>query len=285
MQKKILFAIASLLRRLDFPGIFRLADAIGLFMWFFLPRRRKNTLERVRFHLQREEDETVKIAKASFLHSARSFLEILLHDKFCMDYVRFADPDRLRQMCRTGQSAIFVSAHFGAWEFLAPVNRIMNRPTLTVVRKNRNPAIADLIQELRGKEVSVVDHRAASGPALQCLRKQGMVGFLADHNTSRHEAIFLPFLRETAAVNVGPAVLAVRGKAIVYPVFMRRDGLRAYTLHVHAPLDTTQLEGAVSDRVRQVADFYTRAIEKEILAAPEQWFWMHNRWKTRPHEA
>jgi KDO2-lipid IV(A) lauroyltransferase len=116
------------------------------------------------------------------------------------------------------------------------------------------------------------------------MRHQGMVGFLLDHNTSRKEAIFLPFFNDTAAVNMGPALLAARVKAMVYPVFLRRDGMRRYTLHMREPLDVAALEGSVSERVRQVAEFYTKAVEDEVRACPEQWLWMHDRWKTRPPE-
>ena len=286
MKRAFLFGLARLLRKLDFPGIFRLAGVLGFVMWTFLFRRRKATIERIRIHLNLSETDAERLAKNSFYNTARSFVEIFLNDKFSMDYVHVENPELLRQMMQPGQPGVLATAHFGSWELMGTlISQTASRPTMTVARKQKDPVVSELIKELRGESrLIAVDHRAASGPTLECMRNQGIVGFLLDHNTSRKEAIFLPFFNDIAAVNMGPALLAARVKAMVYPVFLRRDGMRRYTLHMHAPLDVSTLEGTLSDRVRQVAEFYTKAVEDEVRACPEQWLWMHNRWKTRPPE-
>ena len=94
------------------------------------------------------------------------------------------------------------------------------------------------------------------------------------------EAFFLPFLGEEAAVNKGPAVLAVRAKALVWPIALIRDGDR-YRIIIEEPLDTALLEGDAEEKALAVAAFYTEANERMVRRAPDQWFWMHNRWKTK----
>ncbi len=211
-------------------------------------------------------------------------MEIFLNDKFRMAYVQVENPDLLRRMMEQGQPGMLATAHFGSWELMGTlISQTALRPTMTVARKQKDPVLSELIKELRGEsKLIAVDHRSASGPTLECMRSGGIVGFLLDHNTSRKEAIFLPFFNDIAAVNIGPALLAARVKAMVYPVFLRRDGLRRYTLHMHEPLDVAALEGTLSEKVRHIAAFYTKAVEDEVRACPEQWLWMHNRWKTRP---
>lgn len=284
MKRTVLFALARMMRKLDFPGIERAAKVLGFGMWTFLPNRRKATIDRVALHLGLSGDEAVSFAKSSFYNTAQSFLEIFLNDRFSMDFVTVENPELLCRMMSEGQPGVLATAHFGSWELMGTlISQTAQRQTMTVARKQKDPVVSDLIKELRGESKLVaVDHRAAAGPTLECMRNKGIVGFLADHNTSRKESLFLPFFNDIAAVNMGPAMLAVRAKAIVYPVFLRRDGRRAYTLRMHEPLDTTTLEGTLAERIRQVAEFYTRAIETEVRAAPEQWLWMHNRWKTRP---
>ncbi len=112
----------------------------------------------------------------------------------------------------------------------------------------------------------------------------GIACFLVDHNTMRRESVFLPFIGETAAVNMGPAMLALRAKALIFPIFLRREPGGTYLLRMEDPLDTALLQGPLAKRVREAAAFYTKAMEKQVLDAPEQWFWMHRRWKTRPQE-
>ena len=286
MKRRFLYSLARQLRKLDFPWIFRLGDFVGFVMWTFLPERRRAAIQRVKTHLRLPHFDAESLARRSYNEMGRSFMEIFLNDRFKLDYVTVENPELWRRMMRPGQAGMLATAHFGSWELMGTlISQTAHRQTMTVARKQKDPVVSDLIKELRGESKLVaVDHRAAAGPTLECMRNKGIVGFLADHNTSRKEAIFLPFFNDIAAVNMGPAMLAVRAKAIVYPVFLRRDGRKAYTLRMHDPLDTTALEGSLSERIRQVAEFYTKAIEAEVRAAPEQWLWMHNRWKTRPPE-
>ncbi len=287
MKRAILFGFARLMRKLDFADNRRVAAFFGFLMWALLWRRRRDTIARIRRHLDLPEEAARRIAKASFYSTAASFMEIFLNDRLDMRSVTVRDPELFEAMMRPGQCGILATAHFGSWELMgALISQNATRPTMTVARKQKDPVVSDLIRDLRAEsKLRAVDHRAASGPALECMRQQGLAGFLVDHNTKRKEAVFLPFFNDTAAVNVGPALLAVRAKALVYPVFLRRDGLKQYTLCLHAPLDTTMLEGPLSDRVRQVAAFYTKAVEKQVREAPEQWLWMHRRWKTRPPDS
>lgn len=286
MKRTFLFWLARQIRRLDFPGVFRMAECLGWIMWTFLRVRRRQTIARVEQHLGLDPVAAKNFAKRSFYETARSFMEIFLNDKFRMEYVTVETPDLLRRMMEPGRAGMLATAHFGSWELMgALISQTASRPTMTVARRQKDPVVSELIRELRGEsKLMAVDHRKAAGPTLECMRSQGIVGFLVDHNTSRKEAVFLPFFKDIAAVAMGPALLAVRAKAIVYPVFLRRDGLRRYTLHMHEPLDTTMLTGSLSERTRQVATFYTNAVEREVRERPEQWLWMHNRWKTRKPE-
>lgn len=283
-KRAFFFGLARLLRKLDFRNTYRAGSFLGFVMWHCLRTRRAAAIERVKRHLSLSDTDAATLAKASFYNTAWSFMEIFLNDRFTLDQVTVDNPEHFQALTRPGRPAILITAHFGSWELLGTlISRTALRPTMTVARKQKDPVVSDLIKELRGEsKLTAVDHRSAAGPSLECMRSGGAVGFLADHNTSRREAVFLPFFNDIAAVNMGPAMLAVRARAIVYPTFLRRDGVKAYSLHMHEPLDVATLEGSVSDKVRHVAAFYTKAIENEIRKTPEQWLWMHNRWKTRP---
>ena len=81
---------------------------------------------------------------------------------------------------------------------------------------------------------------------------------------------------------MGPALLAVRTKALVWPVALTREG-GDYVFQLKEPLDPATLEGSRDDQIKAAAMFYTQAIESFIREKPEQWFWMHDRWKTKEH--
>jgi KDO2-lipid IV(A) lauroyltransferase len=153
---------------------------------------------------------------------------------------------------------------------------------MVVVRSRKNSALNKILAELRGaRGMLVIDHRKAVDVLLSKLRKGGVAAFLVDHNTNRREAGFLPFLEDTAAVNLGPASIALRVKAAVYPVFLLRDGKGGHILHMLPPLRTEDLKGDIKQRVRSSACFYTETVDEMVRRYPDQWFWMHRRWKTR----
>jgi len=179
---------------------------------------------------------------------------------------------------------VAATAHFGAWELLAGLfgDFPAEYPHVVVVRRSKNVALNDFTNRMRGSRGAVIlGHRDAAFSILRALKRNGVTAFLVDHNTNRNEAVFLPFLGRAAAVNKGPALLAVRAEALVFAVFLRRDG-EDYVFHIEELADTAMLDGGHEANMRTVARAYTEAVERMVRLAPEQWFWMHNRWKTRP---
>lgn len=141
-------------------------------------------------------------------------------------------------------------------------------PRLTVVRTYKNKLMDYVTTRLRSSHgADVIGHREAAFPVLRALRKNGYAAFLADHNTSRSEAFFLPFLGEEAAVNKGPAVLAVRAKALVWPIALIRDGDR-YRIIIEEPLDTALLEGDAEEKRSRSPHFIRRPMSAWSAARP-----------------
>ena len=272
---------------LGFNGLGHLGNGLGTLIWYALPKRRDLAIGNIVRHLDMPKDRARSLAQQSFRHSARSFVEILLTDRFGMDSprLRIAEPDLWQALQQSSRPIVAATAHMGAWELLASLlGQIYEppRPRMVVVRRYPDPAVQAFItarREAGGAEM--VGHRTVASAVLRALRQNGIVAFLVDHNALRSEALFLPFLGEEAAVNMGPALLAVRAQALIWPIFLLREE-GEYVVHQQPPLDTATLEGSREEKVRAAAHFYTRAVENIVRERPEQWFWMHNRWKTRP---
>lgn len=269
-----------------------LGSALGTVMWNSLPKRRKLAVNAVQQHLDVNHEEATVIAKKSFMHNCRSFLEIFLvpkiNEKFINELVIQYPEDAFSRIVANNRPIVATTAHMGAWEVLAgllgEIGSASHRAQpLVVVRTNKNEDINELIFRLReGRGAKVLSHRNAVFSVLRSLKKNGIAAFLVDHNTKRKEAIFTDFLGETAAVNSGPAFLALRGKALVLPTFLVRDEKGGYKFIIEPPLDTTTLKGTREENIQQITRFYTDAVERVVKQYPDQWFWMHNRWKTQP---
>ncbi len=278
---------AERLGRREFVRMRRTADALGTLLWTLLPGRRRLARENIGRALGLDNVRAAQLARRSFEENALSFLETVLIPRFGFAHplLEIGNPELFRRFQRVEKPIVATTGHMGAWELEAGLLGEFYeppRPRMVVVRRYRNAALNRLIRELRGSRgAEVVGHREAVFTVLRALRRKGVAAFLIDHNTGRSEAVFLPFLGKVAAVNMGPALLAVRAGAEVWPTYLlRRNG--RYVFHQEPPLDTTLLEGDRDARVLAVAKFYTEAMERVVRLAPEQWFWMHDRWKTRP---
>lgn len=291
ISPKVLSALsgfASIAGKVSFEGLASAGNRIGDIMWYSMPDRRRYTTQTIIERLGVSADEAKSLAHASFRHNARSFLEILHVHRFGFEdrggRLHIAQPDLFDALLRSDRPIVGVTAHLGAWEFFSSLLAQFDasRPRMVVVRRQGNATLNEFIMRLRrARGAEVLEHRDAARTVLRGLKHHGMAGFLVDHNCNRREAVFLPFLGKQAAVNVGPALLALRAEADVWPIFLVREEDR-YVMRLSPPLDTRLTSGERGKRMEEVAAFYTQAVEDNVRAYPEQWFWMHKRWKTRP---
>jgi KDO2-lipid IV(A) lauroyltransferase len=291
MRDLVYTAIGALCSRMTPVGIERFGSVLGRLFWHGLPSRRAMAVRTVQDRLQVSGNQAREIARKSFTHAAQAFGEIFLtrhvDHRFLRDHVWMTEAARNRfdRVIKENRPIVAVTGHMGSWELLGGMCRqlLPDRCSQVVVRLPKDKALGRLMVRLRSTgHLQILAHRNATRKVLKCLKTGGMTAFLVDHNCSRDEAVFLPFLGKTAAVNMGPALLALRSKAVILPVFMLREGGTMYRFEVGESLDTATLTGSREENVRAIAAFYTRAVERMIEAYPEQWFWMHKRWKTRP---
>lgn len=266
-----------------------LGTGLGQAMWTCLPRRRQETTQNIHARLGVDLGTAQDLAKKSFIHSAQAFLEIFhtryMDPRFLASRVEFENPDFFAAACSSSRPTLVATAHLGSWELLVGLMNagVAQKTCQVIVRLPKDQALASMIRHMRSQPgIDILGHRDAATSVLSYLRQNGLSAFLVDHNCQRAEAVFLPFLGKTAAVNKGPALLALRSKALVWPLFLLRLPQGKFRLVTLPPLDTITLVGDRQERIVEICRFYTQAVEQMVLRYPEQWFWMHRRWKTQP---
>lgn len=292
MKDAFYSVLGCLGKTLNFEQMATAGNRLGDILWHSLPSRRDLATEALIRHIGMTPEAAKEAAHRSFRHNARSFLDIFhtdrVDERFMAERLTVSDSDAFSRLATETRPIVGATGHFGAWELLGALmgTYLPRKPKAVVVRRTKNLALHRQTTRMRSRPgLAVIDHRNAAPKVLRLLRSNGAVAFLVDHNCSRSEAVFLPFLGRRAAVNMGPALLAIRGQALVWPIFLKRLEGGKYLLDIERnPLDTTKLEGSVSDRVHAVAEYYTEAVEKRVKETPDQWFWMHKRWKTQPAE-
>jgi KDO2-lipid IV(A) lauroyltransferase len=184
---------------------------------------------------------------------------------------------------RRGRGVICLTAHLGAWELSSFAHSIMGFPMKFVVRQIDNRRIEYLISSYRTLGGNVPIHRRNAGrEIIKALRNNETVGILFDQNTTRSEGVFVDFMGVPAATTPAVATLALRTGAAVVPGFLIWDeSTGKHRLRFDPPLELLQTDNAAQDIVENTRMF-NRVLEDYVRKYPDQWLWIHRRWKTRP---
>jgi Kdo2-lipid IVA lauroyltransferase/acyltransferase len=178
--------------------------------------------------------------------------------------------------------ALLLTAHLGNWELLPVACRLTGYRLSVVLRPLDAPWLDRLATRMRERsEVDLIDKRAALRPVMRALAGGAMVGILLDQNAARREGVFVPFFGHPASTSKSLAVLALRTESPIVPAFIHREDTGMHRVVVGAPLAFPP-SGDVEAAVAILTARCTEAIEAAIRAVPDQWLWMHDRWRTRP---
>jgi KDO2-lipid IV(A) lauroyltransferase len=263
-----------------------LGRRIGDLLWWILPRRRRVALQNVERSLGRELEPAAvrRLARRSFQHVGMNLVEacryFLRPTDVMVSRVHVEGAEHLRRAAAAGRGILVLTAHYGNWELLAAAHGLTGLPLSFVVRPLDDPILDDLAARFRRRSgAELIVKRRAVREIMQALRRGRMVGILLDQNATRAEGVFVPFFGIPASTSKGLALLALRTGAPVVPVFLRREADGRHCMDVRPPLPAP----AGADVLAYTAAF-NEVIEAAIRRAPEQWLWMHARWRTRPRE-
>jgi Kdo2-lipid IVA lauroyltransferase/acyltransferase len=182
-----------------------------------------------------------------------------------------------------GSGVIFVTAHLGSWELSSLGLSALGHPLSFLVRRLDNSRIENFVERIRTRFGNrSIDKRGGLRAMLKVLRAGGTLGLLMDVNMQPKEGIFVDFFGVPASTTFTVAQLALRTKATVIPVFVPWDHQhQRYILSLGTPIPIDPSDNEDED-VRRITARLTRVIEDQIRRYPDQWLWIHKRWRTRP---
>ena len=182
-----------------------------------------------------------------------------------------------------GRGAMFATAHRGNWEMLSARLPIADLPLMSAVRDLDDPRLDRIVTTLRTRfGTEIIPRGPTAGRQLvRALGRNRVVGLLIDQDIRDIPGVFVPFFGRQAWTPSGLATLAIRMRCPVVPGFIRRRPDGTHHAQILPPLEIPE-SGSLEERVEQLTTTATAVIEEQIRAQPEQWVWMHRRWRTRP---
>ena len=238
---------------------------------------------------QWDETRRLRTARAVYAHFGQTLVDILwMADQpreRLLSLIVEEGREHVDRARAAGRGVVYVSAHFGNWEFYALAFGWMGETVGMVARPLDNPALEARLTAFRTRSGnSVISKRRALQDVLRRLRQGAGVAILVDQNVQEQDGIFVEFFGRPAATTTVAAALAVKTGCALVPVHCeaRPDG--RYTFVYSRPVEWTTTGSREADIARLTQELTTE-IESWVRARPDQWLWMHRRWKTQPRPA
>ena len=277
MRNTLLYALirggAFALERLPLRGLIRLIGCLSPFIFRREARRAEKQLRETLPHL-----DAAKTTRRMFVHFAESLWELCQLRRWVPE-LEPAARRVLDEALAEGKGAIVISGHVGNWEILGQTIAAAGYPLTTIATPFYDPRVTQWMNEWRTQRgLRILWRERNSGKAiLRVLRQNHLMGFLIDQAT-KTAGDYVPFFGRPAFTPTTPAALALRTGAPVIFCWHHRRGKR-HQITVER-LSYERSDDHTRD-VLALTAMLTARLENVIRAAPEQWVWMHRRWRTR----
>ena len=260
-------------------------DLLTKFLWIFVPAKRKNIArDNVKRCLKVDDSEADRIARASFIRFGRLMFEFLrfpiLKSKM-KSYVEIENLDYLLEYKAASEKngAIIVTCHSDNWELMGGAFAQYGIPLVGVAKKQKSEGADKFINEFRTLIGMHITYRSGVREMYKMMDEGHFIGLIMDQDVGRHDGVIVKFFNRATNYVTGAASMS-RFKSIpIFPAFMHKNSDGTHTLEVYPPLSvekTSDKRADIQNMTQKLATF----TEEHIRRYPEEWFWLHDRWKS-----
>ncbi len=262
----------------------KFANVLAFLFFYIIPIRKKVVSKNLEIAFPQNDFGTnKKLAYKIYLSFAISLVEILylpyLKKQKLIDAVECSNPELIIKKYNEGKGVILLSSHFGNWEYGAVSIAVqVGLPFSVIVKPLRNPLVFEWMNEARTKFGNeVVPLGISIRKTYQTLKEKKIVAMVADQR-GPIEGVKVDFFGRKVSVYTGPAALALKTGAPLVCGIAIRDNSYKYKMTL-VEISTNNMPEKEEEKILEISQRYTSYLEKIIRDHPEQWLWMHNRWK------
>lgn len=267
-----------------------LCGFLGGIAYYFARRSRKLAITHLTmaYGKEKSEAEIKAITKQVFVMMGKNAGDIIrafkVHSLEDFEKIRIVhNAEIAEQAFAKGKGVIFLTAHFGAFEFVATELAFRGYKPLIIGTPMKDERLTNLLWEQRNKlGASAIERGKETVRLIKTLKSGGTIAILIDQDT-RVKSVFVDFFGMPCATPIGATLLALKTGAAIVPIFyhLREDGMQEANFYPEVELTIT---GDEETDMRVNTQRLNDVIEAEIRKHPAQWLWLHERWKTKPGE-
>ena len=262
----------------------KLSGFLAFIFYYLIPIRKETVLENLTNAFPEFDEKKIRnIAYNAYKSFLTAFIEILYLPKISRQGLKAAvncpNKELIETKFKEDKGVILLSAHFGNWEYVAAsVALQLNIPFSVVVKPQRNPYVSDWMNNVRTRwNNDIVSLGLSIRKIYQTLKEKKIVAMVADQRGPQ-ESIKVEFFGRKVSVLVGPVVLALKtGAPILYGIPVRQKD-NSYKIVMHE-ISKDNLPENDEEKIIALSQRHTAYLESFIREYPDQWLWMHKRWK------
>jgi len=281
---RVLMACARCLPR---RIMLRVAAAFGSFVFTVLRKERDKTVSNLTmvFGGRRPAADIEGIARRVFVNLSKNLIDWIFLDRMSpaelQQLVDIEGREKIEGVLARGKGVIVLTAHIGNWEYLAAYVALCIRHGGVVGRKVYVDEYDRLLVAMRRKnKVETIYSTDSPKRILKILRDNCVIGILPDQDVGYVNGVFVDFLGRPAYTPTGPAAISMASGAAIVPAFLIRQADDRYRIYTEDPIVPSHTGDKKKDLYENTVK-WSRVCEDYILRYPEQWVWMHKRWKTK----
>lgn len=266
----------------------RIADFLGKIAYKFTDKYRETAMENLRQVFSDDEIKNARIVEGVFRNFTKNGAEwVKLYSLEKKDVLKdliteTSGFEKLDEVMDSGRGALVLCFHFGNWELVGIGLRALGYPGSLVARRLYFHKYDDIITGMRARfEANVIYRDESPKKMLREMRGGKVLGIVPDQDIDSINGVFVEYFGKPAFTPIAPVKLAMAAKTKIVPVFAIRKPDDTHKLVVEDPIDVTQSDGSDED-VTRFTQQWTNVLEKYVRLYPDQWVWIHERWKTQP---
>ena len=261
-----------------------LGRGLASLIWIFLPAKRKRlATENIRRCLNVTQDEAERIARESTVQFGTIFIEVLSFPKLkknMSNHVKVSGLEHLTQYKNSSErGAVIMTCHSDNWELMGGAFAQNGIPLVGVAKKQKSEDADKFINEYRTLIGMHITYRSGVREMYKMLDEGHFIGLIMDQDVGRTDGVVVKFFNQATNFVTGAASMSRFRKVPIFPAFMHKNSDGTHTLEIFPPLQVEKTSDKHAD-IKLMTQKLATLIEEHIKKYPDEWFWLHDRWKS-----